>query len=297
MPFVMLLFVDLDKMFIIISPLNTSEVDQASCCKKMGLSAVTVNGDTYSNEIHKERHFFILLIQLTITAILGDLSVQAPRHYYLPEHVPKTRQIPTTTEHPGYAQLGTLRTSVLLKVPFLIASATLPLAVLAEVRKSVHMNADTSCFVHHMKVAKPDLEALEFLIPPHDSEDAVINLTQSMVFFDDINIPMDALKHLQELVSENEGEIAKFRTGEIKILLTQSPPDWAVILHTMVLLLVPSSLSSWMQHAGRAGRNFLMAVCAILLVEPSVFQKVNPQNRRCQLYQWLCFMELTSIWY
>ncbi|KAJ7304699.1 hypothetical protein DFH08DRAFT_638747, partial [Mycena albidolilacea] len=53
MPFVMPLFVESDKIIIIISPLNALEVDQASRFRKMGLSAVAVNGDTYSNEIHK----------------------------------------------------------------------------------------------------------------------------------------------------------------------------------------------------------------------------------------------------
>jgi superfamily II DNA helicase RecQ len=38
--------------------------------------------------------------------------------------------------------------------------------------------------------------------------------------------------------------------------------------------MVPGSLSIWMQRAGRAGRNFLIAARAILLVQPSVFQEV-----------------------
>ena len=53
MPFVMPLFVESNKIIIVISPLNALEEDQASRFKKMGLSAVAVNGDTYSNEIHK----------------------------------------------------------------------------------------------------------------------------------------------------------------------------------------------------------------------------------------------------
>ncbi|KAJ6611145.1 hypothetical protein B0H10DRAFT_1754312, partial [Mycena sp. CBHHK59/15] len=94
-----------------------------------------------------------------------------------------------------YAELGTLCTFVPLKVPFLVASATLPPAVLPEVRKSVHMNADTSYhvnigtdhpniawFVQHMKVVKKDLEALDFLIPEHDPEDTLVDLMQTMVF-------------------------------------------------------------------------------------------------------------------
>lgn len=53
MPFVMPLFVESNKIIIIISPLNALEEDQASRFKKMGLSSVAVNGDTYSNEVHK----------------------------------------------------------------------------------------------------------------------------------------------------------------------------------------------------------------------------------------------------
>ncbi|KAJ6611146.1 hypothetical protein B0H10DRAFT_1810185 [Mycena sp. CBHHK59/15] len=54
-PFVMPLFVESDKIIVIISPLNTLEVNQASHFWKMGLSAIAVNGDTYSNEIHQAR--------------------------------------------------------------------------------------------------------------------------------------------------------------------------------------------------------------------------------------------------
>jgi superfamily II DNA helicase RecQ len=46
----------------------------------------------------------------------------------------------------------------------------------------------------------------------------------------------------------------------------------------VVQFLVPSSLSIWMQRAGRAGRNFLITARAILLVQPSVFQKVAPKK-------------------
>ncbi|KAJ7926560.1 hypothetical protein B0H13DRAFT_2313463 [Mycena leptocephala] len=94
-----------------------------------------------------------------------------------------------------YAELGTLRAFVPLRVPFMIASATLPPLVLAEVRKSMYMSTETS---YH--AAKSDLESLEFLVPPHDSEDAVVEVKQTMVFFDDINLAMDALEHLRDLL-------------------------------------------------------------------------------------------------
>jgi superfamily II DNA helicase RecQ len=150
-----------------------------------------------------------------------------------------------------YAELGTLRAFVPLKVPFLIASATLSPNILTEVRNSVHMDPETSYhvnigtdrpniawFVQHMKGAKSDLEALEtVLIPTHHPDDSIVKLTPSMVFFDDINLMMDTLKHVRPLLPRrNRGEIAiyhsrrsrrskriimeKFRSGEIKILLT-----------------------------------------------------------------------------
>lgn len=69
MPFVMPLFIETKKIIIIISPLNALEEDQvmnhplilkhelivlqASRFKKMGFSAVAINGETYCNDIHK----------------------------------------------------------------------------------------------------------------------------------------------------------------------------------------------------------------------------------------------------
>lgn len=41
--------------------------------------------------------------------------------------------------------------------------------------------------------------------------------------------------------------------------------------------MVPSSLSVWVQRAGRAGRSGLPS-CAILLYEPSVVQRVNTRG-------------------
>ena len=72
MPFVMPLFIESEKIMIVISPLNALEEDQvmhfpsegdwmvtfllvkqASQFVKMGPSAVAVNGDTYNNDVHK----------------------------------------------------------------------------------------------------------------------------------------------------------------------------------------------------------------------------------------------------
>ena len=69
LPFAMPLFVLSKKIALVISPLNALEEDQVSCLKqiqehlsifqqaarfqKMGLTAVAVNGETYTSELHK----------------------------------------------------------------------------------------------------------------------------------------------------------------------------------------------------------------------------------------------------
>ncbi|KAJ7766438.1 hypothetical protein B0H14DRAFT_2157873, partial [Mycena olivaceomarginata] len=46
----------------------------------------------------------------------------------------------------------------------------------------------------------------------------------------------------------------------------------------VVQFVVLSPFSIWMQRAGRAGRNILIAARVILLVQPSVFQEVAPKK-------------------
>ncbi|KAJ7676762.1 P-loop containing nucleoside triphosphate hydrolase protein, partial [Mycena polygramma] len=320
MPFVMPLFVESDKMIIIISPLNALEIDQAARFRKMGLSAVAVNGDTYSNEIHKEIQEFKHRVIITSP----DMCLKHDKFRQLlstPAFAKKIAAFVVDEAHcisqwgdsfrTEYAELGTLRAFVPLKVPFMVASATLPPLVLAEVRKSMYMSTETSYhvnlgtdrpniawFVQHMKGAKSALESLGFLVPPHASEDELVELVQTMVFFDDINLAMEALEYLRDLLPPSaRGSIAlyhsrrskrskrivmeKFRNGEIKILLaTEAAGMGCDISHIeqVVQFMVPSSLSIWMQRAGRAGRNILIAARAILLVQPSVFKEVAPKK-------------------
>ncbi|KAJ6615040.1 hypothetical protein B0H10DRAFT_1742407, partial [Mycena sp. CBHHK59/15] len=162
----------------------------------MGLSAVAVNEDTYSDAIHKE----ILEFKHRVIITSPDMCLKHPKFRQLlstPAFAKKIAALVIDEAHcisqwgdnfrAEYAELGTLRAFVPLQVPFLVASATLPPPVLAKVRKSVHMSPNTSYhvnlgtdrpniawFVQHMKAGKTDLEALDFL--------AVSELIQSMVF-------------------------------------------------------------------------------------------------------------------
>lgn len=150
---------------------------------------------------------------------------------------------------PIYGKLGTLRAFVAANVPFLITSATLPPLVLSQVHKIMHMPKKTTYhlnlgtdrpniawFVRMMKGGKSDLESLAFLIP-NATDDEVLKLVQTMVFFDDINLALQALKYLRSLLPPHmQRQIAvynsrrsrrskarvlrQFREGKIMILLT-----------------------------------------------------------------------------
>jgi superfamily II DNA helicase RecQ len=149
-----------------------------------------------------------------------------------------------------YTRLGELRSYVPAKVPFLATSATLQPLVLAQVRSSLHINPlesyhlnigtdrpNIAYFTHHMKAGKSDLDALNFVLRADLAKDEITKLVQTMVFFDDINVGLDALKHLRaRLPPHLRGQIAmynsrrsskskrrimkEFREGKIKILLT-----------------------------------------------------------------------------
>lgn len=122
--------------------------------------------------------------------------------------------------------------------------------VLAQVRQTMHIRADYSYHVNlgidraniawicrRMQGGKSDLNALDFLVPPDAFDDEFFELAQTMVYFDNINLSMEALKHLRSLLPDSrKGEIATyssrrtarvkrrvmedFRRGKIKILLT-----------------------------------------------------------------------------
>ncbi|KAF4609440.1 hypothetical protein D9613_012919 [Agrocybe pediades] len=145
------------------------------------------------------------------------------------------------------------------------------------------------------KAGKSDLEALSFLIP----DSAEPELTKTMVFFDDINLALQALRwlrkhlppHLRKQVavynsrrsSRSKKQILqKFRDGHIKILLTTEAAGMGCDISDIVQVvqfMVPKSMSIWMQRAGRAGRSSALSARAILLVQPTVFQEVKQTTK------------------
>ncbi|KAF8153870.1 P-loop containing nucleoside triphosphate hydrolase protein [Crassisporium funariophilum] len=315
-PFVLPLLVETNKVVIIISPLNALEEDQASRFQRMGISAIAVNGETYSQAVHKE------IAELNYRVIITSPEMCLEHDHFRqllssPNFAGNICSIVIDEAHcivqwgekfrPIYSQLGTLRAFVAADIPFLVTSATLPPNILSHIHQTMHMTSKTTYhinlgtnrpniawFVHMMKGSKSDLEALAFLIPDA-TDDEILELVQTMAFFDDINLALQALKWLRtHLPPHLRNDIAvynsrrsrrskarvlhKFQDGRIKILLTTEAAGMGCDIPNIVQVvqfMVPKSMSIWMQRAGRGGRSRLIAARAILLVQPSVFQEVK----------------------
>ncbi|KAJ3964339.1 P-loop containing nucleoside triphosphate hydrolase protein [Lentinula raphanica] len=315
MPFIIPLFIEREKRVIIISPLNALEEDQAKRFKDMGLRAVAVNGETWNRDIQtrlKNNEYNVIITSpdmalehdpfrslLSNTKLAQNiLSIVIDEAHCISQWGEKFRPI--------YQRLGTLRALVPAKVPFLATSATMQPTVLSEVCKVLHINPidsfhinvgtdrpNIAWFVHRMKAAKSDLEALNFVLKKDRASNEITELIQTMVFFDDINVSLEALKHLRtHLPPDLRGQIAvyhsrrssnskrrvleEFRSGKLKILLTTEAAGMGCDLpsiHRVVQFMVPKSLAIWLQRAGRAARSPAICGEAFLLVQPTVFQE------------------------
>lgn len=158
-----------------------------------------------------------------------------------------------------------LRAFIAHKVPFLVTSATLPPLVLAQVHTTVHMQADTSYhlnlgtdrsniawFVRRMTGAKKDFESLAFLIP-NATDNVLTELVQTMAFFDDINVALEAMKWIQSrlpldlhsqiaVYNSRRSKRAKhrvlqdYRKGRVKILLTTEAAGMVCCLQIFLMI-------------------------------------------------------------
>ncbi|KAH9902528.1 P-loop containing nucleoside triphosphate hydrolase protein [Cubamyces lactineus] len=152
--------------------------------------------------------------------------------------------------------------------------------------------------VRHMCAGKSDLEALAFLIPL--APEALTRLPKTMIFFDDILLPMKACRWFQERVpgvlrnrvkcyNARRGELAKqlvmheFTHGQVDMVFAIEAAgmgcDIPDIAH-VVQFMAPESLSVWFQRAGRAGRQPGLQARATLLIQRSVFQEMGKKKRQ-----------------
>ncbi|KDQ16008.1 hypothetical protein BOTBODRAFT_623276 [Botryobasidium botryosum FD-172 SS1] len=203
---------------------------------------------------------------------------------------------------PAYGKVGNIRSLLPRAVPFLAASATLEALVLADVQHSLHMGKETyvvnrgndrpniNMVVLPMQYSIRSLEDVVQLVAPKEQE-----LKSTMVFCNaryDCHDVQSVIR--RELKKEDHDKVVvyhalrseaskrramdRFKKGEIKVLIcTEAAGMGADIRHVelVVQLGVPSSLSVWIQRAGRAGRNRSILAKAILLVPPSFYKTVS----------------------
>ncbi|KAH8093844.1 P-loop containing nucleoside triphosphate hydrolase protein [Cristinia sonorae] len=258
LPFALPQFYLKDRIIIIQSPLNVLEVDQETRFNKMGLSAIALNSETYTDDVHKA----IVAGKYNIILAGPELCLNTEGRFRpllrTPTFAKRIAAYIIDEAHcitqwgdsfrTTYSELGTLRAFTSLKIPVVALSATFPPAALEQARKSLLINADFAFHlnigndrpniaweVRHMATGKSSYESLAFLIPENLNDDS--QFSRTMVFFDDISISMKArrwflsqipesLRHRVKTYNSRMTAFAKrrvmklFRRGKIDILFT-----------------------------------------------------------------------------
>lgn len=202
----------------------------------MGLTAIAINGETYTSELHKvcsllyfmyqAHHYFqdiesgkyqmilsspeMCLKHIDFRKLLSAAKfsqaiccIVVDEAHCITQWGPQFR-----TE---YAELGDIR-AFAPHAPVLLTSATLTPSSLDHARKIMLVNPLSSYHVmlgvdrpniawsvRHMARGK-DLESLQFIIPPNGDSDTPHPIIPTMVFFDDITLAMSALVYLRTLL-------------------------------------------------------------------------------------------------
>ncbi|KAI0640947.1 P-loop containing nucleoside triphosphate hydrolase protein [Trametes meyenii] len=303
-----------NKMVIIISPLSELERDQARRFREMGLTAVAINGQDYNAKIHKgvsdgryqvliaspemclEHPRFSMLIR-SPDFMSNVLYVVVDEAHCISQWGDKFRK--------KFTELVRLRSYLGIRKAFLLASATFPPFMLHDVFLRLEFRASTTYLVnlgndrpnivpivHRMKAAQSSLPILDFLVRDVKPD---TKFRRTIVFFNARNLAFKSYRYLQDCVCPElrpqinflhagRGQRARrrvtrqFREGTVNILCATEAAGMGMDIpdiDVVVQFLVSSTLSVWMQRAGRAGRSGSQAYC-ILLVEPSIFEVKSP---------------------
>ena len=202
----------------------------------MGISAVAVNGDVYSNDLHRVRQKIHLLYRFYLyhmqriesgayNVIITSLEMclddtQFSKLLRMPDFTRNVLSIVIDEAHcvsewgenfrKAFGELGRLRSYVPTMVPFLVTSATLPTHILDNVVQKLHISTSQSVFINlgndcpnitHMvcriRGSSSDLGALDFIVDASATGDPLI---RTIVFFEKRQLAYDGYKHLQDLL-------------------------------------------------------------------------------------------------
>ncbi|KAH7910891.1 P-loop containing nucleoside triphosphate hydrolase protein [Hygrophoropsis aurantiaca] len=313
LPFIMPSFINKNKITFVISPLKTLEEDHVQQFCKMGLRAVAVNEDTYNQVMHKE--LLELQYQVIYCSPEMALDNPRFNSLICSPAYSKQVQGWVIDEghcisqwggdfRPAYSKLDKLRSFVPLGIPIYVTSATMCPLVLAEIRKKLHINPATS-FHLNLGNDRPNITQ-EARTIPNTTDFASLNfITKDVRTADDmprtlvfVNTVMDtqlgwrhmldilpvSLHHHVDFLHSRRTPRSKtevldqFRKGILKILFVTEIGGMGLDIPDIELVVqfgIPSSLTVWLQRAGRAGRAFWIQALAILLVEMSVVTPVG----------------------
>ncbi|KAI0756507.1 P-loop containing nucleoside triphosphate hydrolase protein, partial [Daedaleopsis nitida] len=299
-----------NKMVIIISPLNELEEDQARRFRSMGLSATAVNGEVYNKTLHKElaRKTYQVIVtspEMTLeheqfSGLMRSADFMRDVLYPVVDEAHCISQWGNNFRK-KYGELARMRSLLGVRKPFLLTSATLPDFMLKEVYLKLEFSQATTYFVnlgnnranitpivHKLKASESSLSILDFLVRDTDPS---ATLPRTIVFVNTRDLAFKAYRYLRDCVSPDmcqqidflhagRGRRARrramreFREGKVNILCATEAAGMGMDISDIQLVvqfLAASSLSVWMQRAGRAGRSGAVAY-SILLVEPGILE-------------------------
>ncbi|KAJ7240931.1 P-loop containing nucleoside triphosphate hydrolase protein [Mycena rebaudengoi] len=211
---------------------------------------------------------------------------------------------------PHYALLNRLRNLVPVGTPFLATTAAAGASALTDICKGLNMDLDDTYFLNlgndrpnitpsivQMKGSK-DYDALNEQLPDPSTVHSPADLPKTITFTNAIkktqvicrhlrraypNLPLNSIDflHAHRSAKAKRRIMKQFRKGKIRILVATEAAGMASIgadipdIELIIQFGVPSSLSVWIQRAGRAGRSPHIHARAIMPVEVSMFQRVK----------------------
>ncbi|KLO19328.1 P-loop containing nucleoside triphosphate hydrolase protein [Schizopora paradoxa] len=304
---------------LVISPLLSLQYNQVERFTKEGFKAVAVNGETWSPKLAqrlKAGHDQIIVTSpemcFTHEPFREILSSSDFSKDIVAIIIDECHVVEAWGEkfRTYYKAVGDLRAFFPIGTPILATTATLTPSSQQKLAKTLDIDLDKAFYLnlgndrpnitYSVKVVKSaeDVEALkDFFAGPYDSREKI---EQTVVFVDDRILAQVVCREIRSWLppelhdtvcffhaGRTKGSkrrvMKKIQTGYYRIMIATDAAGMGMDIPgiTRVIQLgVTNSLSTWLQRAGRAGRKENSQAQAVLLVEASVFQLVNPPKEK-----------------